>query len=104
MSLSLDAWTSPNQYAFLAIVAHFVTNDGCLGTSSFSYSLRPSQVATTDELLIDFTELIGEHTGANMADAVWSTMKRYGLVGRVSDPIYGLGILTNQILFRLLLS
>ncbi|KAG9226778.1 hypothetical protein CCMSSC00406_0009676 [Pleurotus cornucopiae] len=66
VSLSLDAWTSPNQYAFLAIVAHFVTNDGCL-----------------DELLIDFTELIGEHTGANMADAVWSTMKRYGLIGRV---------------------
>lgn len=66
VSLSLDAWTSPNQYAFLAIIAHFVTNDGRL-----------------EELLIDFTELIGEHTGANMADAVWSTMKRYGLVGRV---------------------
>ncbi|KAI9448889.1 hypothetical protein F5148DRAFT_1153303 [Russula earlei] len=29
--LSLDAWTSSNQYPFLAIVAHYVTNDGQLG-------------------------------------------------------------------------
>jgi hypothetical protein len=29
--LSLDAWTSSNQFAFLAIVAHFVSNDGQLG-------------------------------------------------------------------------
>lgn len=31
VSLSLDAWTSPNQHPFLAIVAHYVTNDGKLG-------------------------------------------------------------------------
>jgi hypothetical protein len=31
VSISLDAWTSSNQYAFLAIVAHYVTNSGELG-------------------------------------------------------------------------
>jgi hypothetical protein len=31
VSLSLDAWTSSNQFAFLAIVAHYVTNEGELG-------------------------------------------------------------------------
>ena len=31
ISLSLDAWTSSNYHAFLAIVAHFVTDDGYCG-------------------------------------------------------------------------
>ncbi|KAG9221990.1 hypothetical protein CCMSSC00406_0009198 [Pleurotus cornucopiae] len=62
ITISLDAWTSPNQYAFLAIVAHYITNDGKLGD----------------------TELIGQHSGENMADAVWETLNRYGLIGRVT--------------------
>ena len=32
-----------------------------------------------DELLIDFRELEGEHSGANMAEAVWETLTRYGI-------------------------
>ena len=35
VSLSLDAWTSGNGYAFLAIVAHYITNDGVLGNIFF---------------------------------------------------------------------
>ncbi|KAJ8495678.1 hypothetical protein ONZ45_g12768 [Pleurotus djamor] len=66
VSLSLDAWTSSNQYAFLAIVAHFVSNEGVL-----------------EEILIDFQELIGSHTGANLAEVVWQTMLSFGLVGKV---------------------
>ncbi len=31
VSISLDGWTSSNQYAFLALVAHYITNDGDLG-------------------------------------------------------------------------
>ncbi|KAF8812634.1 hypothetical protein BYT27DRAFT_7086466 [Phlegmacium glaucopus] len=31
ISLSLDAWTSSNCYAFLAIVAHYITNEGQCG-------------------------------------------------------------------------
>jgi hypothetical protein len=36
-----------------------------------------------EELLIDFQELMGEHSGGNMADVVWTTLVKYGLVGRV---------------------
>ncbi|KIL55008.1 hypothetical protein M378DRAFT_201131 [Amanita muscaria Koide BX008] len=66
VSISLDAWTSSNQYAFLAIVAHYITNDGRL-----------------EELLIDFRELVGAHSGENMGEAVWKTLEMYGLFGRV---------------------
>jgi len=38
----------------------------------------------TEELLINFQELIGEHSGENMAKAVWATMELYGLIGKVS--------------------
>jgi hypothetical protein len=38
----------------------------------------------TEELLIDFRELTGEHSGENMAEAVWETLKQYDLIGRVS--------------------
>lgn len=31
ISLSLNAWTSSNNYAFLAIVAHYVNKEGKLG-------------------------------------------------------------------------
>ena len=30
ISISLDAWTSSNQFAFLAIVAHYISNEGQL--------------------------------------------------------------------------
>ncbi|KAJ6554795.1 hypothetical protein B0H19DRAFT_863005, partial [Mycena capillaripes] len=53
---------SSNQHPFLVIVAHYVTNDGQL-----------------EELLIDFRELVGEHSGENLADAVWKTIEMYGL-------------------------
>ena len=36
-----------------------------------------------EELLIDFRELIGEHSGENMAEVVWDTLRRYGLESRV---------------------
>ncbi|KAK7001098.1 hypothetical protein R3P38DRAFT_2796132 [Favolaschia claudopus] len=54
VSISLDAWTSPNQHPFLAIVAHYITNEGQL-----------------EELLIDFRELVGEHSGENMAEELF---------------------------------
>ena len=37
----------------------------------------------SEEILIDFHELLGEHSGDNMADAVWETLEKYGLVNRV---------------------
>ena len=45
-------------------------------------------VIFTEELLIDFRELVGKHSGENLADAVWQTMKLYGLQGRVGHAIF----------------
>lgn len=42
-----------------------------------------SKSGTLCELLIDFKEIVGPHTGENMAEAVWGTLKMYGLPGRV---------------------
>jgi hypothetical protein len=66
ISISLDAWTSSNNFAFMAIVAHFITNAGQL-----------------EELLIDFRELEGEHSGVNLAEATWQTLCTYGIEHRV---------------------
>ncbi|KAK7042062.1 Transposase-like protein [Favolaschia claudopus] len=69
--LSLDAWTSSNGYAFLAIVVHYIGNDGKL-----------------EECLIDFREFVGQHSGENMAAVVWQTVEDFGLKGRVSSPFF----------------
>ncbi|KAJ7096875.1 hypothetical protein C8R44DRAFT_538099, partial [Mycena epipterygia] len=37
-----------------------------------------------EECLIDFRELIGEHSGENMAAAVWETVEKFGLIGRIT--------------------
>lgn len=70
VSISLDAWTSSNHYAFLAIVAHYVTNDGHL-----------------QELLIGFRELHGEHSGENLAEVVWDTLLTFGVLKKVNRII-----------------
>ncbi|THU97090.1 hypothetical protein K435DRAFT_663241, partial [Dendrothele bispora CBS 962.96] len=62
---------SSNGYAFMAIIAHYVDNKGKLV-----------------EILIDFRELIGEHSGENMADAVWETLEKFGINNRVSINSY----------------
>ena len=36
-----------------------------------------------EELLIDFKELIGEHSGENMADVVWDVLKLNGITDKV---------------------
>jgi hypothetical protein len=46
--------------------------------------LQPLTPKKTEEILIDFKELIGEHSGENMAEAVWETLTKYGLKGKVS--------------------
>ncbi|KAG2038126.1 hypothetical protein BDR03DRAFT_817015, partial [Suillus americanus] len=53
---------SSNQFAFLAIIKHYVTNNWQL-----------------EELLINFCEIISEHSGANLAKAMWNTLELYGL-------------------------
>ncbi|KAJ6537040.1 hypothetical protein B0H19DRAFT_923481, partial [Mycena capillaripes] len=60
---------SSNGYAFIAMVLHWVNNSGDL-----------------EECLIDFAELVGSHSGENMADTVWATLEKFGLCGRVRYP------------------
>ncbi|KAJ7171891.1 hypothetical protein C8R43DRAFT_944431 [Mycena crocata] len=36
-----------------------------------------------EECLIDFHELIGAHSGENMADVVWDTVTKFGLCNRI---------------------
>lgn len=37
-----------------------------------------------EELLVDFRELVGEHSGENLAHAVYETLDLYDLKSRVS--------------------
>lgn len=41
-------------------------------------------------MLIDFHELVGGHSGENMAEAVWQTLETYGLLGRVRKAHFSL--------------
>ncbi|KAJ7925747.1 hypothetical protein B0H13DRAFT_2567838 [Mycena leptocephala] len=77
--------TSSNGYAFMAIVVHYIGNDGQLGVLTLAI--------TTEESLIDFRELIGQHSGENMAAAIWETVEILGLLGRLLEAI---GVLTKE--------
>ena len=50
--------------------------------------IQPIIMLLLEELLIDFRELQGEHSGENMAEAVWETLKQYDLIRWVSLPEY----------------
>ena len=49
-----------------------------------------------EELLLNFRELHGEHTGENLAAAVWATLKLYGLKGQVGFFFSLYSYLTNS--------
>ena len=53
----------------------------CYFSIHIIYDCNTRMVA--EELLIDFQELLGEHSGENMAEAVWETLVMYGIEGRV---------------------
>lgn len=37
--------------------------------------------------MLDFRELIGDHSGDNMAEVVWATLHEYGLTNRVRSAV-----------------
>jgi len=86
VSLSLDAWTSSNGHAFLAIVMHWINDDWKLGMPFFKYWIPVCStiLIISEELLVDFHELVGEHLGENLAHAIYDTLNLYGLKGQVS--------------------
>lgn len=38
-----------------------------------------------EEIVLDFRELVGEHSGENLAEAVWQTIELYGLQHKVGS-------------------
>jgi hypothetical protein len=66
ISISLDAWTSPNNEAFLGIIGHWIGPE-------FTYYER----------FIDFVELEGSHTGENLKEVLQSTLKEFGLLSKL---------------------
>lgn len=62
--------------------------------ASFTY------LVVVEELLIDFRELIGEHSGDNMAAVVWSTLELYKIENKVNIDIKSI-LSRTEILLRL---
>ena len=65
---------------------HYVNNDWQLGMIFVIYCLCTFLIVYTEELLIDFHELIGSHSGKNMALTVWDTLELYSLKSKVGSP------------------
>ena len=64
--LSFDLWTSPNYYAIIAIVAHYIDKNG----------LRQTK-------LLAMRRLEGEYGGANQAQIVLDVIGEYKIGGRI---------------------
>jgi len=62
----LDCWTSPNCIGFLAITAHFIDEDWVL-----------------QEVLIEFAELSGPHSGENICSAFVKSCTDLGILEKV---------------------
>ncbi|OBS15084.1 hypothetical protein FPOA_14096 [Fusarium poae] len=66
ISISFDIWTSPNYQAILGCVAHFINRSGKRRT-----------------VVLALRELVGEHSGENMADVLLHIFDDYGISGRI---------------------
>ncbi|OBS15743.1 hypothetical protein FPOA_13469 [Fusarium poae] len=66
ISISFDIWTSPNYQAILVCVAHFINRSGKRRT-----------------VVLALRELVGEHSGENMADVLLHIFDDYGISGRI---------------------
>ena len=62
---------------------HYINNEWQLGTWKLNVSFELVPNIIIEELLIDFHELIGEHSGKNLAEAVYETLQLYELKGKV---------------------
>ena len=67
MNFATDAWTSPNQRAYVAITVHF------------EHQGEPMS------LLLDIVEVAKSHTGANLAAAFAKILEDYGISDKVFD-------------------
>lgn len=70
MSFATDAWTSPNQRAYVAITVHFQHNGEPIS------------------LLLDIVEVAQSHTGVNLAAAFAKILEDYGISDKVLISAY----------------
>ncbi|GBB88912.1 hypothetical protein RclHR1_15510004 [Rhizophagus clarus] len=73
ISFTIDAWTSSNNYSFLGITAHWVTE---------SWELK--------SILLDFIKLEGPHSGANIKEAFLKSLKNFEIESKI------LGVTTDN--------
>lgn len=66
MSFGTDAWTSPNNKAYVAITVHFEQNGEPMC------------------LLLDIVQVAKSHTGFNLARAFADVLKEFGISDKVS--------------------
>ena len=71
---------------------HWIDDDWNLGTPYFLLMMHHVYLTTIEELLINFHELVGVHSGKNLAHAVYDTLNTYGLKGRVSLHLFLLSV------------
>ncbi len=60
IAFTIDAWTSPNQFSFMGITAHFI-----------------DQFWRLKEILIDFEKLSGPHSGDNLFQVFSACLDSY---------------------------
>ena len=65
LSIAVDAWSSPNHKALLAITIHLLHDEKPL------------------RMVLDVIELAKAHTGKNMAKAIADTLKEFGIAKKV---------------------
>jgi hypothetical protein len=66
VALTTDLWTSPNKLAFMGITASYLTK-----------AFKPIEV------IIGFKQLLGEHSGMNIGNSFYDTIKLYDFQERV---------------------
>jgi hypothetical protein len=66
VSIAIDAWTSPNKLAFLAIIAYWIDENW-----NYKYTL------------IGFEQLFGEHNGENFANKITDIAKEYHIIKKL---------------------
>jgi hypothetical protein len=73
ISITLDAWTSKAYDPYLGVTAHYID----------SPPQRPNEWTLKSDIL-GFTEIKGNHGGANQAATVLRVLDRYGIRDKVS--------------------
>lgn len=76
MSVTFDAWVSKAYDPYLAITVHYI----------HASPEKPNDWELKTDVL-GFTELEGNHSGANIASIILKVFNRYGIQDKVCDMI-----------------